>query len=263
MPGAERSHVVESAKPGKPPPAEPREARREGAGGAQRRATRSAAGGHDPPLDTKPAGGNATFPQNLPAERVLPAPRAGERTLSAFFHWLHPLRPTPGTVRSRPARGRFFALPRYNHRAPCLQKLPFPAPRERYPKNFFCPFPAAGHNDSSASRPARVPRNHFPRYNPRALLEIKDDRSRYTNTLFQLPHFRSPRRFCNRPRPAKEATFPAPASKSRGGGVGHSLGEGFPLPEGRTFRIPFPSLGKVSPARGAHNKQFLIAKNQK
>ena len=41
---AERSHVVKSAKPGKPPPAEPREARREGAGGAQRRATRFAAG---------------------------------------------------------------------------------------------------------------------------------------------------------------------------------------------------------------------------
>ena len=56
-PGAERSHVVESAKPGKPPPAEPREARREGAGGAQRRATRSAAGRRDRPLDAKPAGG--------------------------------------------------------------------------------------------------------------------------------------------------------------------------------------------------------------
>ena len=49
--GAERSHVVESAKPGKPPPAEPREARREGAEGAQRRATRFAEGeNHPPPL---------------------------------------------------------------------------------------------------------------------------------------------------------------------------------------------------------------------
>ena len=93
MPGAERSHVVESAKPGKPPPAEPREARREGAGGAQRRATRFAAGWRDPPLDAKPAGGNANFPQNLPAERVLPAPRAGERTLFAFLQWENPLRP--------------------------------------------------------------------------------------------------------------------------------------------------------------------------
>ena len=36
--------------------------------------------------------------------------------------------------------------------------------------------PRAGHNDSSASRPARVPRNHFPRCNPRAVLEIKNNR---------------------------------------------------------------------------------------
>ena len=142
--GAERSHVVESAKPGKPPPAEPREARREGAGGAQRRATRFAAGGgHDPPPWRGTCGGEyGTSPEKPPAERVLPAPRAGERTLSAFFHWLRPLRPAPGTVRSRPARVRFFVFSLYNHRAPRLQKLSFSAPRERYPKNFFCPFPA-------------------------------------------------------------------------------------------------------------------------
>ena len=74
--------------------------------------------------------------------RRMPAPRAGERTLSAFFHWLRPLRPAPGTVRSRPARGRFSVLPRYNHRAPRLRKLSFPDPRGRYPIVFQKTIPA-------------------------------------------------------------------------------------------------------------------------
>ena len=95
---AERSHVVKSAKPGKPPPAEPREARREGAGGAQRRTTRFAAGGKpSAPFTQNLRGKHRTSPESFPAERVLPAPRAGERTLSAFLQWENPLRPGIGT----------------------------------------------------------------------------------------------------------------------------------------------------------------------
>ena len=82
------------------------------------------------PLTQNLRGEYGTSPERLPAERVLPAPRAGERTLSAFLHWLRPLRPGsrncpfPGS-----ARGRFSALPRYNHRAPHLRKLSFSDPR--------------------------------------------------------------------------------------------------------------------------------------
>ena len=59
---AERSHVVESAKLGKPPPAEPREARREGAGGAQRRATCFAEGGNHPPPSRETFRGHTALP---------------------------------------------------------------------------------------------------------------------------------------------------------------------------------------------------------
>ena len=62
-------------------------------------------------------GKNNSSPESFPANRVLPAPRAGERTLSAFFHWLRPLRPAPGTVRSRPARAETCNIRQYNPRA--------------------------------------------------------------------------------------------------------------------------------------------------
>ena len=62
-------------------------------------------------------GENSSSPESFPAERVLPAPRAGERTLSAFLHWLRPLRPAPGTVRSRPARAETCNIRQYNPRA--------------------------------------------------------------------------------------------------------------------------------------------------
>ena len=81
---AERSHVVESAKPGKPPPAEPREARREGAGGAQRRATRFAAGGATRPLDAKPAGGECELPSKS-SRGTRPARPAGGGTNAFCF----------------------------------------------------------------------------------------------------------------------------------------------------------------------------------
>ena len=108
-----------------------RGAARSAAGGRRRRPKAGDAfrgGGTRPvPLTQNLRGEYGISPEKPPAERVLPAPRAGERTLSAFLHWLRPLRPAPGTVRSpAPARERFSVLPRYNHRAPRLRKLSFP-----------------------------------------------------------------------------------------------------------------------------------------
>ena len=67
-----------------------------------RGAARSAAGGRR----RRPKAGDAfrggvarpvPLTQNLRGERVLPAPRAGERTLPAFLQWENPLRPGIGT----------------------------------------------------------------------------------------------------------------------------------------------------------------------
>ena len=57
------------------------------------------------PLTQNLREGMRTSPKSFPAERVLPAPRAGERTLFAFLQWLRPLRPAPGTVRNPASRG--------------------------------------------------------------------------------------------------------------------------------------------------------------
>ena len=84
--GAERPHVVESAKSGKPPPAEPREARREGAGGAQRRATRFAAGENHPPPLRETCRGNMTLPPKIFPRNAScpPRGRGNERFLLSF-----------------------------------------------------------------------------------------------------------------------------------------------------------------------------------
>ena len=150
--GAERSHVVKSAKPGKPPPAEPREARREGAGGTQRRATRFAAGRCDPPplretcereCELPPK----AFPRNASCP---PRGRGNERFLLSFNGCARSV-PAPGTVRS-------------------------PAPRGCDSLRYHNTTIARHACRNSRFRPARVPRNHFPRCNPRAVLEIKYNR---------------------------------------------------------------------------------------
>ena len=89
-------------KNGEAPARMPREARREGAGGAQRRATRPV------PLTQNLRGKHSTSPESFSAERVLPAPRAGERTLFAFLQWLRPLRPDTGTSCTKHRIPRFF-----------------------------------------------------------------------------------------------------------------------------------------------------------
>ena len=83
---AERSHVVESAKPGKPPARVPRGARREGAGGAQRRATRFAEGWNDPsPWRGTCEGKTALPPKAFPRNASCPPRgRGNERFLLSF-----------------------------------------------------------------------------------------------------------------------------------------------------------------------------------
>ena len=104
------------------------------------------------PLTQNLRGKHRTSPERLPAERVLPAPRAGERTLSAFLQRENPLRSGIGTF--------------------CT--------KHRIPQFFTSVFPGllARHNDSSASRPARVLSHRFSKNTPRALLEIKNNRFR-------------------------------------------------------------------------------------
>ncbi len=130
--GAERSHVVESAKPGKPPPAEPPK------GG--RRVPRR--GGHDPPLDAKPARGKQLFPRKT----------------------------SRGTRPARPAGGGTNAF--------CFLSLVAPAP-PRLPE-LSVPRLRAGEilcvTSIQSSRAARAETCNIRQYNPRALLEIKNNR---------------------------------------------------------------------------------------
>ena len=166
----------EVCKTGEAPPAEPREARREGAGGAQRRATRSAAGGHDPPLDAEPAGGNANFPQNLPAERVLPAPRVGnERFLLSFIGCARSAQ-APELSVPRLRAGEIFCITTIQPSRAMLAETPVSDPRGCDSLYSRCTIAARYTCGNFRSRPARVPRNHFPRCKPRALPEIKDNR---------------------------------------------------------------------------------------
>ena len=96
----------------------------------------------------RPAGGGTNafcFPSLVapaPLRRrncPFPAPR-GE---ILFILVVQSPRATPAeTLVPRPARVRFSALPRYNHRAPRLRKLSFPDPRGCYPIVFRKTIPA-------------------------------------------------------------------------------------------------------------------------
>ena len=141
------------------------------------------------------------FPRNASCP---PRGRGNERFLLSFNGCTRSAR-LPELSVPGAARVRFFALPRYNHRALRLQKLPFP-PRGRGNERFLLSFIGCARSarlpelsvprlrageilcilvvqssraapaETPVLRPARMPRNHFPRCNPRALLEIKDNR---------------------------------------------------------------------------------------
>ena len=183
------------------------------------------------PLTQNLRGEYGTSPERPPAERVLPAPRAGERTLSAFLHWLRPLRPAPGTVRSPAPRGGDFL---YYHDTTIARHT--------------C--------GNFRSRPARVPRNHFPRCKPRALPEIKDNRlplHKHSVSTYPLPLTLAFSQKFTVPR--NERHSPPLPQKAGADGVGHSLGEGPPSPKGEPFPATFPFVGKSRP-RGAKTNNF-------
>ena len=116
-----------------------------------------------------------------------------------------------------------------------------------------CPFPGS----------ARVPRNHFPRCNPRALLEIRDNRlplhkhSVSTSPLPLLSAFPQ-----NLTIPRNERTLPPLPQKAGAEGWGIPLGRVLPPRRANLFRLLFVSLRKVAPAE-RKNKQFLLVKNHK
>ena len=98
-----------------------------------------------------------------------------------------------GALPPRFARLRGRGLPRFcrlHHVGPLRPGIGTSCTKHRILRFFTSAFPGllARHKDSSASRFARVPRNHFPRCNPRVLLEIKDDRF----PLHKLPVSTSP-----------------------------------------------------------------------
>ena len=249
---AERSHVVESAKPGKPPPAEPREARREGAGGAQRRATRSAAGGHDPPLDAKPARGKQLFPRKLSRESR-PARPAGGGTNAFCF---------PSLVAPAPPRHRNILHKTQNSAVLHVGFSGITCPTQRFFR----------------SRPARVLFNRFSINNPRASAFRENPvlpRPRAADKRFRLYKPRAPAIKDNRlplykrsvstsplplllafprPFPFREiSAVPRPCLKKQGraggvpkGGRGHPWGEPFPT--------SFPFVRKRGPCGAKTNK---------
>ena len=163
---------MKSAKPGKPPPAEPREARRAARRlrrRAQRRATRFAEGGKDRPHNAKLSGGTQHSPQKTPAKRVLPAPRAGGQTIFAFLHWENPLRPgtrnCPFPIRAGEDSLNFrFSLPARH----ACGNFRFPTRAGAARAIFAVQSPRAGHRDSSVSRLAQVLPKQISRYISRA-----------------------------------------------------------------------------------------------
>ena len=106
---AERSHVVESAKPGKSPP----------------------------------------------------RGRGNERFLLSFNGCVRSAR-LPELSVTRLRAGEILCILVVQPSRAALAETSVPDPRERYPKNFFCPFPACRTHDSSASRIPGEPRSPAP-----------------------------------------------------------------------------------------------------
>ena len=251
-----------------------RGAARSAAGGRRRRPKAGDAfrsGGTRPaPLTQNLRGEYGISPERPPAERVLPAPRAGEQTLSAFLHWLRPLRPAPGTVRNPAPRGgdslRYHVTIIARHTCGNFRS---PTRARDTRKISSVHSPRAGHNDSSASRfqmvprspapasaktikfrevphalptvkllayrPARAPRNHFPRCNPRAVLEIKNNRfPLHKHSVSTYPFPLTPA-FLQPSASGERSDIPRPCLKKQGRRGRAFPWGGSPLPEGRTF----------------------------
>ena len=104
------------------------------------------------PLDAKPAGGIRHFPRKTSRGTRPARPAGGGTNAFCFPSLVAPAPPRlPALSVTRLRAGEIF----------CITTL---QSSRATPAETFVP------------RPARVPRNHFPRCNPRALLEIKDNR---------------------------------------------------------------------------------------
>ena len=183
-----------------------------------------------------------------------------------------------GALPPRFARLRGRELPRFcrlHHVGPLRPGIGTSCTKHKIPRFFASAFPGllARHKESPASRPARVPRfesrlscsarhvrgnsrsrparvlfNRFSKNNPRA----------HTPVIADVPISNIRTRFCNTSKSHCILSFP-PRPQKAGAGRGSIPVEGDRVPlSGRTFRIPFPSSGKVSPARGAQ-KQTIFA----
>ena len=183
----------------------------------------------------------------------MPAPRAGERTLSAFFHWLHPLRPAPGTVRSRLARGRFSELPLYT-------------PARHSCGNYRSP--------TRASRRQTIPAKLHTRSRHKRQSLSASQTSRFNFPISAFIGVSAKLHYSGREPFSPAPTFP-PVGAGRGSipvegdckfapaNLASSMRGLVPL-SGRTFpsfslaKTVSTSLGKVTPARGAQKKILLL-----
>ena len=194
-----------------------RGAARSAAGGRRRRPKAGDAfrgGGTRPvPLTQNLRGGNTALPpKNLPRNASCPPRgRGNERFLLSFIGCARSA-PAPGTVRN-PARAGEIS---------CITTI---QPSRAAPAETFVP------------RPARVPRNHFPRCNPRAVLEIKDKRfplHKHSVSTYPLPLIPA---FLQPSAARERSAIPRPDLPTQGRmGWGIPLGRGPPSTKGEPFR---------------------------
>ena len=277
--------MAESAKPGKPPPAEPREARREGAGGAQRRARHAERRGENSePHQSKPHWGTQTLPHHIfPLRAPHARPAGGGTNAFCFPSLVAPAPPRlPELSVTRSARGRFSALPRYNHRAPHLRKLQFPRPAREIPEKFLLSIlrapdarilPPPASRENSVLPPPRAADKRFRLCKPRAPA-VKLPFPTRAGAAQSLPTMQAPRVTRNKrhspsatqtscfnlPIPAHSSVFatvrvprnerhsPPLPQKAGAEGWGIPLGRVLPPRRANLFRRLFPSSGKAAPA---------------
>ena len=211
-----------------------RGAARSAAGGRRRRPKAGDAfrGGGDTtrPLDAKPAGGIRHFPRKT----------------------------SRGTRPARPAGGGTNAF--------CFSSLVAPAP----PGSRNCPFPAPRGGDSLRyhdtiiahhtcgnfrSRPARVPRNRFPLCNPRAVLEIKDNRLPLHKRPVSTYPFPLTPAFLQPSASGERSDIPRPDLPTQSGRAGYSRRGS--APQGEPFGYLSPRRERYPPRGSA--KQTIIA----
>ena len=195
------------------------------------------------PLDAKPAGGIRHFPRKT-SRKTRPARPAGGGT-NAFC--------LPSMGEPAPPGSRNCPFPARAGEILCITTI---QPSRATPVETFVP------------RPARVPRNHFPRCNPRAILELRDNRlplHKHPVSTYPLPLTPA----FPRSSPFREiSAIPRPCLKKQGRrGWGIPLGR--VLPPRRASLSCFRSrklfsacencfhlVGKGIPRAGAHNKQL-------